>query len=80
MKDDGVVPTGTVRLPDVPFRIFVPDSVDYRQVNLEVWHRLEMGEPFEIEFAASEVRRPRSGGGWIPLAAGALVLAFLNWD
>jgi hypothetical protein len=44
MRDDGKLPEGAVRLPDVPFRIVVPATTDYRAVNLEVWARLEAGE------------------------------------
>lgn len=44
MRDDGTLPEGAVRLADVPFRIVVPATTDYRAVNREVWCRLEVGE------------------------------------
>jgi len=57
MRDDGALPAGEVRLPEVPFRIVVPSSVDYKDVNIAVWRFLEVGvSNLDLDFTPASLR------------------------
>jgi hypothetical protein len=81
MRDDGYLPEGAVRLPEVPFRIVVPATTDYRVVNLEVWGRLETGErSLSLDFTPIQtpaVSKNSSAGLFSLVAVGLLGFVLL---